>query len=409
MIYKGTYLGWAGFDNLGDEAMYELCRNRFPRVLWSPSDELYREVNPGQFIRRRVRDPEYILRTLADEALHQRRLRALVTRGLHQISRRLGREAAILGGGTLINRNDEILERYLRARAETRSPVPVFGTGVCSPEFWASQPGWKDRRKEWVAATAELPVVGVRGPLSKELLEDAGATNALVSGDPAVGFHLAYSKRKISERQNQSLRIGINPSDCSGQLWGNHEKVQESLAGLARWLASQKHSIEFVAVQPRDLAACEDVARRAGIAKSSMNKVHSTADSFLGLVEKLDLLVAVKLHAGILSAAANVPFVLLQYLPKCRDFALSIGWQDFAPRTDEINEAVLIDRVSALIEQLDSKKWELCSSMCALMHKFQGYCRQIELLLTEGGSRESRAISENSRPRSQRAERGNRR
>lgn len=98
------------------------------------------------------------------------------------------------------------------------------------------------------------------------------------------------------------------------------------------------------------------------------------------------MLVAVKLHAGILSAAANVPFVLLEYQPKCRDFALSIGWQDFAPRTDEINEAVLIDRVSALIEHLDSKKQELCSRMCALMHRFEDYCRQIEPLLTKRNS-----------------------
>jgi hypothetical protein len=397
MIYKGIYLGWVGFDNLGDEAMYELCRNRFPSVLWSTSEKADRELNSGQFMKRGVRDPRHVLKVLVDEALHQPRLRALATRGLHQVSRKLGREAAMLGGGTLINRNDETLERYVRARAETRSPVPVFGTGVCSPEFWSSERGWRDRRREWVTATAELPVVGVRGPRSKELLEEAGATNVIVSGDPAVAFHQPYSKKKVRERHDESLRIGINSSHCFGQLWGSPEKIQKSLAGLVRWLAARKHRIEFVPVQPTDVAACIDVARRAGMAESSISSVYSTAQSFLRYVETLDLLVAVKLHAGILSAAANVPFVLLEYQPKCRDFALSVGWEDFVPRTDELTEAVLIDRVSLLIDQLDSKKRELCGRMCVLMRSFEGYCRQIESLLTERRHPRARVVSENSR------------
>jgi Polysaccharide pyruvyl transferase len=395
MIYKGTYLGWVGFKNLGDEAMYELCRRRFPTIVWSTSGRLDRKIDTGQFFKRDARDLKYVFGVLSDEVLRQPRLRAFAAQGIHHVSRKLGREVAILGGGTLINRNDAALARYIRARTETRSLVPVFGTGVCSPDFWYRERDWSDRRKQWVAATAELPVVGVRGPCSKELLEDAGANNVVICGDPAVAFHLPYSKKQIRERQNESLRIGVNSSDCCGQLWGTPEKIQESLAGLVRWLAERKHRIEFVAVQPQDVTPCLDVARRAGIGQPLIQSV-SDARSFLSYLEGLDLLVAVKLHAGILSAAANVPFVLLEYQPKCRDFARSVGWEMFAPRTDHLNESVLIDRVTLLIEQLDSKRQELQGRMRVLMSHFEDYCRQIEPLLHRdgrNGSRHSQRIS----------------
>lgn len=178
-----------------------------------------------------------------------------------------------------------------------------------------------------------------------------------------------------------SLRIGLNASDCHGQLWGNLEQTQASLAGLVRWLNAAKHRVTFIPVDPGDVAACIDVARRTGMTEPSIGTVYSTAQAFLKKVETLDLLVAVKLHAAILSAAANVPFVLLQYQPKCLDFALSLKWEEFAPRTDMLTDTVLIDRVSLLIDQLAFKKQELCDGMCTLMHRFDDYCRKIEPLL----------------------------
>ncbi len=383
MIYRGIYLGWVGFENLGDEAMYELCRHRFPHIHWSAPQMVERELKSDEFLKRSVHDLKYVSRMLIQEVLHQPRLRSLATRELHRVARKMGRERAILGGGTLINRSGEALNRYIRVRAQTRSLVPVFGTGVCCPEFWSAEPGWRDCRQDWVAAMAELPVVGVRGPRSKELLDDAGAENVVVSGDPAVLFHLPYSREKPRERQNASLRIGVNASDCHGQQWGNLEKTQESLAGLVRWLNASKHQVIFMPVEPRDVAACVDVARRAGMTEPSISTVYSTAQVFLKQVETLDLLVAVKLHAGILSAAANVPFVLLQYQPKCLDFALSLNWEEFAPRTDMLTDTVLIDRVSLLIDQLAFKKQELCDRMCDLMHRFDSYCRNIAPLFKQ--------------------------
>src|SRR5271169_1809225 len=73
-------------------------------------------------------------------------------------------------------------------------------------------------------------------------------------------------------------------------------------------------------------------------------------------IENLDMIVAWKLYAGILAAAANVPFVSLEYEPKCRDLTASIGSEEFVMRADQIPPDGLIDLVSALIAQLDRRR-----------------------------------------------------
>jgi polysaccharide pyruvyl transferase WcaK-like protein len=102
-------------------------------------------------------------------------------------------------------------------------------------------------------------------------------------------------------------------------------------------------------------------------------------------MENLDLMVSMKLHAGILAAAANVPFVSLEYRPKCRDFGASLGWEEFLIRTDQLQQDSLIERVLVLMGQLEAKKRELCQKMCRLMNTFDDYCCKIEPLLLGSG------------------------
>ena len=86
-----------------------------------------------------------------------------------------------------------------------------------------------------------------------------------------------------------------------------------------------------------------------------------------------------------LAAAANVPFVSLEYQPKCRDFAASIGWEQFVVRTDKISPNGLIDLVAVLIEQLEPRRTALCRQMCLIMEGFEGYCDEIETFWSASG------------------------
>lgn len=382
MFRAGIYIGWVGYLNLGDEAMFDLCRSRFPSIRWSRLENISYGPQVTHFAKQE-HPVRHLAEVITSEISTQRRLRSLVVKAIHKAALRSGREVGLCGGGTYINRNTSALENYFSVRDRTGSPVPTFGTGVIDPEFWSThEKGWVDRRKDWVSVLSELPVVGVRGPLSKALLDDAGARNVVVCGDPAVSFHAPYAGKPRSRRAGTSLRVGINAGDCSGQLWGGRlEDVQESFAELAHWLRQSGHEIEIIPVWQKDVGACLDLARRAGLDRSVVSPICYRHEAFLSRVEKLDLLVALKLHAGILAAAANVPFVAIEYQPKFRDFASSIGWKDFIIRTDQLKPGSLIDLVSGLMAQLETQSSYLCKQLCNLMNTFEKYCGDIEPLL----------------------------
>ncbi len=385
MTRAGIYAGWVGFENLGDEAMYEACRKRFPSVCWSSSYQLSYGPNGRQLLGRMARNAPQVFEAFLEELRDPVRLRKLAARGKHDLAKLLGGEVGLFGGGTLINRDPWNLATYLELRKRTGSMVPVFGTGVASPEFWGSRPGWKDTRKEWVVALEELPVTGVRGPYSLEFLKEAGAKNVVVSGDPAVAYHARYRNQPAWERRDRRLRVAINTGDCSGNLWGSAGDIQESLVGLALWLQQENHYVELLPVWQKDLEASQQVARLAGMPQSRVSEPLTAHDRYLKKVETFDLAVAVKLHAAILASVANVPCVVLEYQPKCRDFAASIGWERFSIRTNQLSPSRLIERVAMLIDELPSARKELALSVGQLARQFDEYCDRIEPMIFGDG------------------------
>jgi hypothetical protein len=381
----GIYAGWIGFENLGDEAMYEICRERFSSVSWATSYQLSYRPDGVQWLRRGATDARHLLREFADEVRHQPRLRKLAAQSAHVFVKLLGGEVGLFGGGTLINRDPWNLATYRELRKRTRSLVPIFGSGVASPEFWSSRPEWKDTRKEWVSTLAELPIVGVRGPNSLGFLSEAGAKNVVVSGDPAIAYHSRYRNPTVWVRPDRPLRVAINTGDCSGNLWGRPDDIQQSVVALAQWLREEKHHVELLPVWTKDLDPCQQVARLAGLPESTVSAPLTTHDKFLKKVETFDLLVAVKLHAAILASAANVPCVILEYQPKCLDFAASIGWERFTIRTSQLTPANLIDKVALLVDQLASARQELSRNVGRLERQFYDYCQRIEPLILGTG------------------------
>ena len=323
----------------------------------------------------------HLFRVLKDELFHQTRLRNVATNGFHHLTSSLGGCVGLLGGGTIINQGDDLFDSYVTVRRRTKSLVPVFGAGVGSPEFWSAKSGWKDRRKDWVAVLDELPIVGVRGPLSKNLLDDAGSRNVVVCGDPVVAYHSEYAKKLSIVHADRPLRVAINAGDCSGNLWGTMAGLQEVFTKLVDWLRARGHHSELIPVWPNDVGPCVEVARRAGLDESAISPVLSSHIAFLRTIETFDIVVALKLHAAILSAVANVPCILLAYQPKTLDFAASLQCEQLTVRTDEVTASKLIDLLSFLIERLPAQKMELCAAMCKLAHSFEKYCRDIEPML----------------------------
>jgi polysaccharide pyruvyl transferase WcaK-like protein len=295
--------GFFGHDNLGDEALYDAAESlfdrcsilKYPRKLW-----------------------------------------------LMNIARILPRvHSAVLGGGTLINRLDSW--RLLAERCFEMFPSPfVFGTGVAHPEFWSSQPGWKDTLKEWKPILEKCSYLGVRGPRSAQLLADAGLKDVEVIGDPALVFARDQSPEKDSYIPDS---IGLNIGRAGGCIWGNEDLVLDQYVRLARLAKKAGWLVRWFVVYPPDLSITEKAAELSGTG-NEICRTYTDVGQYLELVRPLSTFVGMKLHAAVLAACAYVPSVMLEYRPKCRDFMQSIGQDEATIRTDNFQAEEVWEIVS---------------------------------------------------------------
>lgn len=349
---RGIYQGWTGWRNLGDEAMFASCRRALPAIAWSARPPF--DAPPASPVGR-VRD-----------AVH---------RG---VGRLLGQRAALLGGGTLINRTPAWLDAYRQLRREARMPVPVFSPGVANPTFWSGKPGWRDTRAEWREALAELPEVGVRGPLSKRLLDEAGYRNVTVAGDPALIFHRRRSRRPEARRS-----VGINAGRAGGEMWGDEDHLVAALAECARLLVSQGFDVRVFPVWDRDEQVCREVARAAGLGDDVVDPLVLDPDDFVDKLERFDVVVSVKLHAAVLAAAAAVPFVAVEYRPKVRDFTESLGWTSRTIRSCDVEGVGLARAVLDLYDEVPVARERLGARAEEMAQTFRAYAGRMEPLLLQ--------------------------
>jgi polysaccharide pyruvyl transferase WcaK-like protein len=306
-----AYLGWHGRGNLGDDAIYDAVRLQLPEATF---------IDMPRF-------PHEVIRATA-----------------MGLNRSLRRGVQVMGGGTLVG------TRYFRRLANRGLALTknngsyAIGVGVEDPVFVRRRYGSdKDELKRWAPMLSEFHTVSVRGPRSAELLAEVGL-NVEVSGDPAL---LLPRPEAVVEEGLIGLNVGFGDDD----LWGKDPaSVAQEMSRAVRHLASQGH--QFVGIlMNRDDKRWTELALN-GIAAD----IVAPADARAAAHELARCSVAIvsRLHAGILAAVSSTPVVALEYLPKCRDFALSINDERSLIRTDKLSSSALVDCVgSALADSSD--------------------------------------------------------
>lgn len=349
---RGLYQGWIGWRNLGDEVMFEACRRCLPRIRWTAIP--FGDVPPPRPVAARLRSA-----------------------GARFAARLRPGSVAMLGGGTIVNRTPAWLEQYRRLARTVGRPVPVFAPGVADPAFWSGVAGWRDRRAEWRAALAPLPVIGVRGPRSKQLLDEAGCANVVVAGDPGLAFHRGATPVPDAPRRT----VALNAGRAQGRVWGGEDRMLAALAGAARELSGAGYAVRVFAVWDRDVPVCHEVARAAGLPPDAVDPLLVEADAALRYLDAFDVVVSVKLHAAVLAAAAGVPFVAVEYQPKVRDFTESIGWGRRTLRSDAVAASDVARAVRATDDDLAAVREGLAARVSEVAEGLRAYARQVEALL----------------------------
>ncbi len=309
------YTGWVGYRNLGDELLLEAARESFApaRVVW-------------------IRDFGGALPNW------------LVNKRTHEL--------AMLGGGTQIGEASPI-DRYRQALARSKGGI-VFGAGV-TPAVDGPIPAWLEA---WGEVLRPLEYVGTRGPESAATLRRVGVS-AQELGDPVCWF----AKTREFWTPDPQL-VGMNIGTSHGHMFGNENTIQQNFIGLAKQLLKAGHRIEFFCVWPEDLETTRRVAAEAGIAKPVIHEVYESGAEFQEKVRRMQVFVGIKLHACALAMCSGVPTLVVGYREKCREFAGTVGAEDYCLRSDALD----VDQMLEMIERLKTRGREVADVMLARSH-----------------------------------------
>lgn len=281
------YVGWVGKDNLGDEAMLEATGKLMP---WGEIE-----------VRGEARD------------------------------------LLLLGGGTLINRNQYL--RWLTERDSPRIERAVLGTGVASPGFW----GLTEDPSEWLRWLGTCAYVGVRGPRSEQTLEKWGFQGQVeVCGDPALAL-------EVEAADNGSSSVLVAPAWTNGQLWGesDHDVYRELVSAIRIW-EQEGREITLMSCHPTDDRPIILIKEMLGVTGARYFPGYLNVQASLEKIASASIVVGERLHACVLSATAGRPFLAIEYRPKLQDFAESVAMGDFVVRTDEIKTGRIVEIVAQL-------------------------------------------------------------
>lgn len=280
------YIGWTGHYNLGDEVMVEAVRDLVP---WA---DVATEGSPGRLL--------------------------------------------ILGGGTLINRSS-----YLKRITRLDSPSVercVLGTGVASPDYW----GLVEDPKTWVRWLSSCVYVGVRGPHSYDRLRSWGFEGELeVSGDSA----LLIEPPPVDKVPG---RVVIAPAWTKGRLWGESDgDVVRALAAAVNSWRNEGREVVALSSNPDDDGQILQISQEAGDTLLPFVQGYLDNERAVETIASADLVIGERLHACVIAAAVGTAFVPLEYRPKLRDFAASVGVEELVIRTDELDEGILAEHAAA--------------------------------------------------------------
>ncbi|PTL81849.1 polysaccharide pyruvyl transferase family protein [Vitiosangium sp. GDMCC 1.1324] len=326
-----AYVGGHGFQNLGDDALFEAARQELDGF------HLATFRYPPQEVR------------LA-------RLGLSGSRYFQQF---------ILGGGTFINPYGLPVAR---TALQQGLPAWTLGTGVGSAGFNMSS---RPDLTEWRALLRDFRAVGVRGPYSKAALDALGVSRAEVIGDLALVFAQA-APTPVTHPRRFAVNITVPPPE---EPEGYPYERLEGLERATRHLMAQGWTPVFVAMHSNDYEPMRRLMAAVGRPEEPLH-TPGRAREYLELVGPCTLTLAVRLHAAVLSCCAGTPVLSMGYREKCLDFMASLGLE--AWHVDLATpEGDIFERALALSEQADGLRTTVLARAREKQRGIRDYVRKL--------------------------------
>ncbi len=168
-----------------------------------------------------------------------------------------------------------------------------------------------------------------------------------VIGDVSFSLHPSRSIKRVDNK----IAIAVG---SDGILWGmNEERLLVEVAKVCRNLRREGYDLVLIPFWEKNVQRLKKFSDEEGI---SLFDDWFDIQSTLDLIASCKIVVGEKLHSLGLSAAAGTPFIALEYQPKCRELAQSVGFEKYIVRTDNASEERIMNLFRNLSDGYDEMK-----------------------------------------------------
>lgn len=334
---KVLYVGWIGFNNLGDELM------------WKAFEQLAHELLDPQKVQIIPSLPGVDLQDLSPY------------------------DTVVIGGGSLLVPG--YVDVAYRA-VQQKKQLLIWGSGYDTQEpvrldaagrLDHAQMGESDRMREMLREIGQhASFFGVRGPLTYQYLQASGVGGHLhIGGDPGMLLMppSTPSPEQVDSKQNRPV-IGINWGTSYNRIYGKNEaEVEDALAYAGRKLIEEGYDLYLYTMWGPDGNANKRLYQKIACPeRTTLDLVVHDHTEMMRRIQAWEATINFKLHANVLSAACGIPFVCLAYRFKCVDFIHSLDVAELAVTTDEQDLAQrILSRAKYAISYKDTIRSSIAS------------------------------------------------
>lgn len=323
---RASFTGYYGMSNFGDDLFGAVCATA-ARDFWHASPRL---VGPpiAAVASGCTMPPWYSPAAYGSQGLVGKagRLYSFL-RGIRNT------DLLVMGGGSVINGRPSFREPLmLSAKRSGRLQLAAIGVSIGPFEDHAAQQAAK-------AFVSQLSYLAVRDCRSYDLAVQLGAGERVHRGRDLAGLLptlLPSSERRPVPAQGGLLRIGVAPCRYSPRPdypTPDAKVMQESMCAAMEALGKRYHlQVEIFVLNGHSLHGDTELARslhqaltERGIPARKIGYFRCDPIATARMIGECDAFISTRLHGAIVSYVLGVPFLIIDYHPKCADFADDIG------------------------------------------------------------------------------------
>lgn len=257
-----------------------------------------------------------------------------------------GCDLFISGGGSLLQdvtstRSNLYYLGLMRIAKFFRKPVMVYANGI----------GPINRRinRLWTKNILnKVDFITLRDENSRIFLEELEVTNKRikVTADPV--FTLEASQDSVVDNIFKTERI---PQDkplvgVSIRSWENEEKILDVVSKAIDYMISN-YDVNVVLIPmhyPEDLSVSIELLKRVNSGRCFVIRNTYSVEDTMGIIGRLDMIIAMRLHSLIYAASQLVPMIGIIYDPKVEGFLKSIH-MDRMLKVENIGYSQMVDHI----------------------------------------------------------------